>query len=198
MDGNGHTSIMRGIIAMIKHSEHACITRGIATIALGFCSIFLFLLLGCQEEGNSGTNIERVNILYQQSKSQFPETPDISAGELIEKKEAEMIILVDNRKKEEMAISMIPGAISVQEFEDNIDRYASKTVVVYCTIGDRSGHYTKRLRKQDIDAYNLKGGVLSWAHAGGTFLDSQGERTRLVHVYGSKWNLLPDGYEAVW
>jgi sodium/bile acid cotransporter 7 len=183
---------------MIKHSEHSRIRRGTTTIALAFCSIFLFLPLGCREEGNSVTNIERVNTLYQESKAQFPETPDISAEELMKRKEAEIIILVDNRKEEEMAISMIPGAISVQEFEDNIDGYASETVVVYCTIGDRSGHYTKRLRKQNIDARNLKGGVLSWAHAGGVFLDNQGERIPLVHVYGSKWNLLPDGYEAIW
>jgi sodium/bile acid cotransporter 7 len=172
--------------------------RKIFTTVSGFCLVFLLLPLGCKGKGRLGTNIERVDVLYQESKLQFPDVPDISAEELMERKKAEIIILVDNRKQEEMAISMIPGAISIQEFEENTDRFIGMKVVVYCTIGDRSGHYTKRLRKQNIEAYNLKGGVLSWAHARGTFLDNEGEETHLVHVYGSKWNLLPDGYEAVW
>ena len=165
-------------------------------IALVLCSIFLFP--GCFRKVSSSGNIERMNALYQQSKAKFPEVPDISAVELIEKMKEEDIILVDNREKGERAVSMITGAISLQEFEENIEKYASNTVVVYCTIGDRSGHYSKKLRKQNINAHNLKGGVLAWAHAGGTFVDSQGETTNMVHVYGPKWNLLPEEYEAVY
>lgn len=164
--------------------------------ALVLCSILLFP--GCLSAANTDSNIEKMNALYQQSKAQFPEVPEISANELIERLEKEDIILVDNREKSERAVSMIPGAISVREFEENIKRYANDTVVVYCTIGERSGHRSKKLRKQNINALNLKGGVLAWAHAEGTFVDSQGETTNKVHVYGSKWDLLPEDYSAVW
>ena len=171
-------------------------TAGITALAL--CAFLLFLLPGCLQAETPESNLERMNALYQKSKVQFLETPEISAEDLMERMKKETIVLVDNREKEERVVSKIPGAISVQEFEDNSASYADKTVVVYCTIGDRSGHYTKKLRKQDIDAHNLKGGVLAWAHAGGTFIDSQGNTTNQVHVYGPKWNLLPAGYEAVW
>jgi hypothetical protein len=62
----------------------------------------------------------------------------------------------------------------------------------------RSGFFTKKLRKKKINACNLIGGVLAWAHEENIFLDSEGEETKQVHVYGSKWNLLPYGYNAVW
>jgi rhodanese-related sulfurtransferase len=167
-----------------------------AIVILVSCSIFLFA--ACLEEESSGSNIEKVDTLYQKSKAQFPDVPEVSADELIKIMKEEDVILVDNREKEERAVSMIPGAISVREFEEDPEKYVRGIVVVYCTIGDRSGHYTKKLRKQKIDAHNLEGGVLSWAHAGGTFVDSQGDATNMVHVYGPKWNLLPEGYEPVW
>jgi len=166
--------------------------------ALAVCALLLFLLPGCLKADIPESNLKRMNALYQKSKLQFPEAPEISAEELMERMKKETVVLVDNREEDERAVSMLPGAISVQEFEDTIASYSGTTVVVYCTIGERSGHYTKKLRKQDIDAYNLKGGVLAWAHAGGTFVDGQGNTTNLVHVYGPRWNLLPDGYEAVW
>ena len=162
------------------------------------CAISLFLLSGCPEGDSSGSNIERIDTLYRRSKLKFPETPDLSAEELIERRKTERVILVDSREKAERDVSKIPGAISAQDFESTIEMYADATVIAYCTIGDRSGHYAKELRKRGIDAYNLKGGVLAWAHAGGTFVDGHGNETNRVHVYGTKWNLLPGGYRAVW
>ena len=29
-------------------------------------------------------------------------------------------------------------------------------------------------------------------------VDADGQPTKRVHIYGAKWNLLPEGYEAVW
>ena len=118
--------------------------------------------------------------------------------ELIEKMKKEKVILVDNREPEEREVSTIPGSIADKEFEAEIDKYRDAAVVVYCTIGNRSGYYTDRLRQQGIDAYNLKGGVLAWAQAGKLFVDDTGNETNRVHVYGPKWSLLPDGYEPIW
>jgi len=93
---------------------------------------------------------------------------------------------------------MIPGAIDEALFEERIEDYRTDAIVVYCTIGVRSGRYVKRLIKDGYDAYNLKGGILAWAHAGGRFVDKTGKETRRVHVYGKRWNLLPKGYEGIW
>ena len=61
-------------------------------------------------------------------------------------------------------------------------------MVAYCTIGMRSGLYTKELRERGIEAYNLMGSVLSWSHAGRDFEGADGP-TRRVHVYGATWDL---------
>jgi rhodanese-related sulfurtransferase len=111
-------------------------------------------------------------------------------------------ILVDVRPKEERKVSTIPGAITV----DSLDRMPvqtrkGKVVVAFCTIGLRSGRWVEERRAQGENAFNLHGGVLAWAHAGRTFeaRDFLGSTpTRQVHVYGRRWNLLPDGYQGVW
>jgi rhodanese-related sulfurtransferase len=105
-------------------------------------------------------------------------------------------VLVDVREPHERRVSMLPGAISQQEFERDSARYRSWVVVPYCTIGVRSGLYTRALRQQGFEARNLAGSALAWAHAGQMF-EADGKPTRRVHVYDADWNLLPRGYEAV-
>lgn len=108
------------------------------------------------------------------------------------------IILVDVRTPEEQAVSMIPGAITRSDFEKNQDQYAEKRIILHCTIGYRSGLYAKELALNGIEAENLVGSLLLWAHEGLPLQDSQGNPTIKVHVYGKKWNLVPVGYEGVW
>jgi len=111
-------------------------------------------------------------------------------------------MLVDCRKTSEQAVSRLPGAVVRDDFEAQRDadpqRFAGRPVVIYCTIGYRSGRYAAALRKQGIDAYNLHGGVLDWAHDGGAFLTPEGADTRDVHVYGRQWSLLPADYDATY
>ncbi|NOY70819.1 MAG: rhodanese-like domain-containing protein [Gammaproteobacteria bacterium] len=123
-------------------------------------------------------------------------TPEIRVSELLLLSESQRV-LVDVREKNEIQVSIIPGALTQQQFEQNIKKYQDTIVVVYCTIGYRSGRYVNRLRKKNIDAYNLAGGVLAWAHAG-QFFSHNGQKSKKVHVYGEQWNLLPSGYEAVY
>ena len=89
------------------------------------------------------------------------------------------------------------GVISKKEFEKSPDRFAGREVVAYCTIGLRSGKYTEKLIKKGWDAHNLRGSIVSWTHVGGE-LEQGGSATRRVHVYGKPWNLVAEGYEAVW
>ena len=184
-------------MVMYRPYEAGAWMRHVAVV-VGIFAISLVFPMGCTRAEDSMSDIAKVNALYRESKLDFPRIPDISAAELIERMKAEKIVLVDDRAEAEQRVSMIPGAISVPDFESDIDSYADTTVVAYCTIGDRSGHYTQELRRQGIEAYNLKGGVLSWSHAGGSFVDGRGEETNRVHVYGPKWNLLAEGYVPIW
>jgi rhodanese-related sulfurtransferase len=140
---------------------------------------------------------KRIDELYARYKKSFPDVPDLTVEKLIAMRERSDIVLVDRREPKEQEVSMLPGAVTSEEFERNLEEYKDKTIVVYCTIGSRSGHYAKRLIRDGMRAYNLKGSILAWTHAGQKLITERKE-TRRVHVYGRRWNLAPEGYEAVW
>jgi rhodanese-related sulfurtransferase len=127
---------------------------------------------------------------------QFPEQPEITVAEWVARSADRPAVLVDVREPHERRVSMLPGAITREDFERNSARYRSWVVVPYCTIGVRSGHYTRTLRSQGFEARNLAGSALAWAHAGLPF-EADGKVTRRVHVFNAAWNLLPEGYEPV-
>ena len=173
--------------------------RFFASFFSGFSLVFLLMLVSSGSGGDltDEQKLERINDLYEKYKRSFPDVPDVSAEELIAMRRKKDVVLVDGREKKEQEVSMLPGAITSREFEDNIEKYRDKTIVVYCTIGSRSGHYTRGLIGKGFTAYNLRGSILAWIHAGQKLV-SEGKETCRVHVYGRRWNLAPKGYEAVW
>ena len=106
-------------------------------------------------------------------------------------------VLVDVRNPDESAVSVIPGAITKSEFEQNLDRYRNRTVITYCTSGYRSGKYAQQLASQGIKTRNFKGSILGWCAAGLPLVTSDGEATNRVHTYSSR-NRVPSKYKAVW
>lgn len=114
------------------------------------------------------------------------------------------LVLLDIRQPGEQAVSMIPHAMTTPEFAQRFRRGIpkGKRIVVYCTIGYRSGKYAMELAGQGIIAENLEGGLLAWSHIGGP-LEVRNPSglttpTRRVHIYSSGWNFLHPDYEAVW
>ena len=146
------------------------------------------------------TNDEKraqIEAVYARSKRLFPEVPELTVEELDRLSTTTSVVLVDVRADKEQRISMIPGAVTAQEFERFPDRFRNETIVAYCTVGHRSGLYVKKLLSQGWQAFNLKGAILAWTHAGRELVDDQGP-TRRVHVAGSKWSLEADGYDPTW
>jgi len=143
---------------------------------------------------------QRIATLYEKYQRKFPEVDGITAPELLANLEqggGEQYVLVDVRKPEEQAVSMIPGAMTQQEFEDQGDVLRDKTVVTYCTAGYRSGLYAKKLQARGWQVRNLEGSILAWTHAGGPLVDAEGPTER-VHVYSADWSLEAAGYEPIW
>lgn len=136
--------------------------------------------------------------MYRNYAEDFPDVEAITVTELQQWQQQKDIVLVDVRDPKERAVSILPGAISKAEFERDRDRYQNKTIVPYCTIGYRSGLYAQNLQTQGFRVFNLAGSILSWTHAGGSLINSDGSATHQVHVYGRQWNLTAEGYEAVW
>lgn len=159
--------------------------------------LLLLLSAGCAQAAPP-TEAERVRAIeqmYEGYKKDFALAPAVDVAGYKELAAQGGTLLVDVRTPEERAVSMIPGAISLDELEEQAN--TGQKVVAYCTIGYRSGQATEALRAEGWDAYNLEGSILAWTHSGGDLVGPEGP-TRKVHVYGRKWNLVADGYEAVW
>ena len=133
------------------------------------------------------------------------EVTSLKIGQFLYEDELNMI-LVDVRSKNERDVSMIPGAITSDEFENliknnpNMDK--SRLIVPYCTIGYRSGKYGSYLLKE-CGFTNVRNGegIVLWTHAVGSSLVVQvggAEKcTNEVHTFGSAWDLASDKYSTV-
>jgi sodium/bile acid cotransporter 7 len=130
------------------------------------------------------------------SAASYTDITSVSATELVPLVAADAVVIVDVRPAAERAVSMIPGAVSAEQWQ--ADRSGGRRVVAYCTAGYRSGDFARDWRAQGVAVENLAGGILAWLHADQPVVDSRDQPTRRVHVYGRRWNLLPPGYEGVW
>ncbi len=139
---------------------------------------------------------ERIAQRYAAYRENFPGVASITPETYLARRDREAFVLLDVRTPEEQAVSMIPGAVTVEAFERTAPT-TSSTVLAYCTIGARSGAYARTLQRRGLPALNLEGGILAWTHTGQPLVTSTGE-TRQVHVYGADWNLAAEGYKAVW
>jgi rhodanese-related sulfurtransferase len=142
------------------------------------------------------TKIDIVRKMYAKDKIEFQEVEDISptsAKALYAKGEA---VFIDVRTPEERIVSMLPGAVTEKELEENPAILQGKTAVAYCTIGYRSGFYAADMHREGTRVLNAQGGILAWVLCGGKVYQA-GRETRRVHVYEQEWNYLPEEYEAV-
>lgn len=98
--------------------------------------------------------------------------------------------LLDVRQPEEVAVSQIPGAISVApdaSVEDLRQLELAGPVVVYCAVGARSGALAARVEAAGVDSVrNLRGSIFAWANEGRP-LERAGERVETVHPYDATW-----------
>jgi sodium/bile acid cotransporter 7 len=138
-----------------------------------------------------------IESMYRGYKKDFADVEDIAPAEAMELLKNGRVIFVDVREQKEQDVSMLPGAITENEFLKHPERYHDKVIIGYCTISYRSGKLAMKLRARDIAMLNLRGGLLAWVHAGGKVYDRNGE-TRHIHVYGRKWDLGPKDYQATW
>lgn len=136
---------------------------------------------------------------YLLVKLEFPGLPEFSNQSLqtLSRDERRDYVVVDVRTPEERDISIIAGAIDHEYFERNMASYQNKKIIVYCTIGYRSGFYAETLRQKGLDAYNLSEGILGWTHVGGLLVNSRGRTTDKVHVYSRPWDLAVKNAVAV-
>ncbi len=106
-----------------------------------------------------------------------------------EVKKEDQYIFLDARKKIEFETSHIPGAFHVGEEGEFLPKLNSeKQIIVYCSVGYRSGKVAEELRKQGYKAFNLYGGIFEWVHQNKTIQSLDGSETKKVHTYNKKWS----------
>lgn len=156
----------------------------------------LLLFQSCLKPEEAQNKFQIVSSMGATLEKQYSAIPHISIEEF-QTLDKDSLILVDNRSTPEIEISYIPNSVTKEVFEENLPNYHGKKIIVYSTIGNRSSKYVHILKDKNIDAYNLKEGILGWAHRKLPLLSS-GKETKRVHVYTDAWNFTPEGYEGVY
>lgn len=157
----------------------------------------------------------KARALMQQSSDMFPKCPVITTTELILLMDGsaesadnvirKSLILVDIRSQEERDVSMIPGAITVEDFEalvkTNPEVVKSRLIVPYCTIGYRSGKWGTHLVEQHGFTNVRNGeGIVLWTYESSNLVSKKGdviEPSMTVHTFGSSWDLAADGFSTI-
>tara|TARA_B100001093_G_scaffold169355_1_gene162125 strand:+ start:1958 stop:3181 length:1224 start_codon:yes stop_codon:yes gene_type:complete len=92
---------------------------------------------------------------------------DVTSSEALNMYESEENIFLDVRTNAEHIQSFIPNSILIPLNElpykiDELERFRSKNIVVYCRVGNRSEFATKLLLDEGYRATNLLGGIAGW------------------------------------
>ncbi|XP_024363695.1 uncharacterized protein [Physcomitrium patens] len=109
----------------------------------------------------------------------FKGVPEVSSEELLQiltHHDAGVrasIVLVDCRSEAEQSVSMLPGAVTMADLEQNLDELKDVELIPYCAIGRRSGFFTKRILEKNtgVKIRNHAGGILDWSHVEGPLVD---------------------------
>jgi len=77
-------------------------------------------------------------------------------------------IILDVRTAKERSQGHPPGSIHMvlETIPDRLDELDGKKVLAFCRSGNRSGEAARFLTDHDVEAYNVRGGILAWARAG--------------------------------
>jgi len=117
----------------------------------------------------------------------------IDAKNLKEKMNSAKVIVLDVREFPEYKISHIPGAKHVGYKKFDIESTLKKVsfvneIIVYCSVGYRSGKIAERLKKKGLKVYNLKGGIFGWANKAYPLVNERAETTKDIHGYSRSWS----------
>lgn len=136
--------------------------------------------------------------------------PALSADEVINLQEREgrdAVVLVDVRTAPERRVAKLPGALSAAEFEAlSDDSLRRRTVIVYCTVGKRSGDFATKLETRPVRPWGAlfnSEGIVPYSHHPKArrppygLVDESDEPATRLHVFAFPWDLGSGEFEAV-
>ena len=103
------------------------------------------------------------------------------------------ITIIDTRSAEEYQTSHLKNAQFADFDSFDATKYSTlnpnDTIVLYCTIGYRSGKCGAQLKEKGFkNVYNLYGGILNWSNNELPLIDTQNQSTQKVHTYSKSWS----------
>lgn len=101
------------------------------------------------------------------------------------------IVFLDAREEAEYKVSHIKEAIHVGYDDFDIKKVKgidkNTIIVIYCSVGYRSGKTGKKLREAGFTSvFNLWGGIFDWANNGNDVYKN-GKKVTKVHPYNNNW-----------
>ncbi len=101
--------------------------------------------------------------------------------------------LLDAREPKEYKVSHIKSALNVGYKNFDLDKTIKKLtkdrpIVIYCSLGVRSGKIAKKLRAKGYEVYNLSGGIFAWFNQGMPVVKNDGTPSKMVHGYNKSWS----------
>lgn len=157
--------------------------------------MILFLLFGFFSRGQNKLGFDTMVNSLISSKIDTIGSKDLAA-----RQKYEHFVILDARQKEEYDVSHIRGAkyVGYEDFE--LSRVSgitkTKTIVVYCSIGKRSGDVGEKLKSAGYDdVLNLYGGIFDWTNHGMEVVNDENESVRCVHPYNKVWGIWINNYD---
>jgi rhodanese-related sulfurtransferase len=105
---------------------------------------------------------------------------------------SDSLIILDAREIAEYNVSHLQGArhIGYDNFNlsavSDIDKH--KKIIVYCSVGYRSGEICKQLNSAGYQhVFNLWGGIFDWVNSDKPVYNDEG-LTKEIHPYSSSWS----------
>lgn len=77
-------------------------------------------------------------------------------------------VILDVRTAKERRESHPPGSIhmDLETVPQHLDELRDRKILAFCRSGNRSGAAARLLKQHDIEALNVRGGILAWSRAG--------------------------------
>lgn len=118
-------------------------------------------------------------------------------------KKMKNVILLDTRERREYEVSHLKDAqwVGYENFDLNNMKNVSKdaNIVVYCSIGVRSGKIGEKLMQAGFkNVHNFNGSIFEWVNQGNPVYDMAGKPTNKIHGYNRKWGVWCNNGEKVY
>ena len=118
-------------------------------------------------------------------------------------KKMKNIVLLDTREKREYEVSHLKNAhwVGFENFDLKSVTAIPKdaNIVVYCSIGVRSGKIGEKLMQAGYsNVHNFYGSIFEWVNQGNPVYDMAGKPTNKIHGYNWKWGVWCNKGEKVY